>query len=298
MTMITPAPLRPGDVVAILSPASAIDPALVAGAAEALSALGFTPRVMPHSCVRSGSYAATASDRLADLRAALADPSVKAIMCSRGGYGAVHLLGHLRPSRPVWLIGFSDISALHALWYHSGIRSVHGSMARHLALFPPADPANRAMLSLLTSGCQPDYEWAAPDHAANRPGSVRGTIAGGNLAVLGGLVGTPLSLLLPDTILVIEDIAEPIYKVERILHQLRLADVLPRLRGLVVGRFTDYRPDANHSSMEEMIADVTAPYGYPVAYGAPFGHFDGNMPFLQGSEVTLTVTPGSASLRC
>ncbi|MDE7389230.1 MAG: LD-carboxypeptidase [Muribaculaceae bacterium] len=295
--MTTPAPLRPGDVVAILSPASAIDPALVAGAVDALRALGFEPRVMPHACGRAGSYSASAADRLADLRAALADPSVKAIMCSRGGYGAVHLLGQVEPPRrPVWLIGFSDISALHALWYHSGIRSVHGSMARHLALFPPSDPANRAMLSLLTTGHQPGYEWDATANAVNRPGCVRGTIVGGNLAVLGGLVGTPLSLLLPDTILVIEDIAEPIYKVERILHQLRLADVLPRLRGLVVGRFTDYRPDANHSSMEEMIADIIAPYGYPVAYGAPFGHFDGNLPFLQGADVTLTVTPGAAAI--
>jgi muramoyltetrapeptide carboxypeptidase len=98
-----------------------------------------------------------------------------------------------------------------------------------------------------------------------------------------------MNLLLPDSILVIEDIAEPIYKVQRILHQLRLSGVLSSLRGLIVGQFTEYRPDANHASMERMIAEMVAPYSYPVAMGAPIGHIDGNMPWIEGSQAELEV---------
>ncbi|MDE6119401.1 MAG: LD-carboxypeptidase [Muribaculaceae bacterium] len=290
---VVPAPLRPGDTVAILSPASAVDPLLIEGAANALARLGYRPRVMPHAAKKLGSYSAAEAERLADLRAAMADPDVKALLCSRGGYGAVHLLGQITP-RPVWLIGFSDISALHALWHTHGIASVHGSMARHLALFPPDDPANRALAEILATGRQPAYEF--DPHPLNRPGTVSGSLLGGNLAVLSGLLGTPMSLLKPDTIMVIEDIAEPIYKVERILHQLRLAGILPNLRGLIVGQFTEWEPDRNYSDMNAMIADMIAPYDYPAAFNVPFGHVDTNLPFIESSTVTLAVTPATVSL--
>lgn len=291
---IFPPKLRGGDTVAIVSPASAVDPLLIEGAANALKRMGLKVRIMPHAAGRKGSYSASADDRLHDLQAALADPQVKAILCSRGGYGAVHLLDKIEP-RPVWLIGFSDISALHALWHSRGIASIHGSMAKHLALFPASDMANRALEKILIFGEQPDYEFTS--HPLNRNGSVWGNMVGGNLAVLGGLIGTPMSLLKPDSILVIEDIAEPIYKVERILHQLRLAGVLKSLRGLIVGQFTDYKPDANHPDMETMIAEMVTGYDYPVAFNAPFGHVDGNLPFIEGQEVQLTVDSDSSCIR-
>lgn len=298
MTTIFPRPLRQGDKIAILSPASIIDPALVDGAAKAISAQGWEPVVMPHATGRHGTYSGSADDRLADLQAALADRDVRAILCSRGGYGAVHLLdrldGIIDRNDPKWLIGFSDISALHALWHRHGIASIHASMARHLALFPADDAPNTALLSLLGDGTVPTLSWA-PD-SRNRQGSVTGRLAGGNLAVLAGLIGTPYDMLRPGDILFIEDIAEPVYKVERILYQLKLSGVLPRLRGLVTGAFTQYNPDANHCSMEDMIAEMTAPYGYPVAMNAPIGHIDGNMPVVQSAEMTLTVTGTGASL--
>lgn len=273
--------------MAILSPASAVDPALIDGAVKALQSRGFNTKVMAHATGRKGTYSASAGERLDDMRSALSDPAVKAILCSRGGYGAVDMLGRLIP-KPVWLIGFSDISALHALWQSQGIMSIHGSMARHLAEFPADDPANQALFQILCHGTQPAYSFTT--HPLSRQGSVRGQMIGGNLAVLAGLISTPYDMLKPGRILVIEDIAEPIYKVERILHQLRLNGVLENLSGLLVGQFTEYRGDSNYTDMERMIADMTAPYGYPVALGAPFGHVDGNLPFVEGAEVTLNVS--------
>ena len=259
------------------------------GAAAAIAAAGFVPLIMPGAKGSCGSFSAPAADRLADLQAAVDNPAVKAIICGRGGYGAVHLLDRLRLTRPVWLAGFSDISALHALWHINGFRSIHSSMAKELTRsLCPGNEANLRLFEILRTGHMPPIQFDA--HPLNRPGTARGTLRGGNLAVLDGLVGTPFDLLtLPDTILVIEDIAEPIYKVERMLWRLKLAGVFDRLGGLVVGRFTDYRPSADWSDIYSMIASAVAGYSFPVAFNAPIGHIDANLPFVQGASVCLSV---------
>ena len=283
--------------MAIASPASAVDPALVEGAKAALEAEGFRVRVMPHACGRVGTYSALAEERLADLQGALDDPEVRAVLCARGGYGAVQLLDRLRLSEePKWIIGFSDISALHGFWLANGVHSIHGSMAKELTLRRcPGDEANKRLLQILRTGDMPAICWDA--NALNHPGEATGQLMGGNLAVLDGLCGTPYDLLRPDVILVIEDIAEPIYKVERILWRLRLSGVLPRLKGLIVGQFTEYRPDANYETMERMIADMVAPYDYPVAFNAPIGHVDANLPWVEGVEVRLRVDASGVTLQ-
>lgn len=293
--MQSPRNLTEGDVIALVSPSSAVDPALIRGAAERIKAEGFEPLVMPHAAGSSGSYAATQSERLTDLQAAIDNPAVAAIICTRGGYGAVHLLPHLDLHRAVWLAGFSDISALHALWHSRGIRSIHSSMAKELTLSRCAgDEANRRLFHILRSGEMPPVSFGP--HPANRPGEARGILRGGNLAVLDGLAATPYDLLLPDSILVVEDVAEPIYKVERMFHRLRLSGVLGRLKGLVVGRFNAYKPSADWEDMYDMLAQFAADVNGPVAFGAPFGHVDANLPFIEGRETTLRVNPEGATL--
>ena len=111
------------------------------------------------------------------------------------------------------------------------------------------------------------------------------------MAVLAELINTPYDILKPDTILFIEDVAEPIYKIERILYQLKLSGVLAKIRGLVVGQFTEYKPDANYDDMESMVRDMTAEYSYPVAFNAPIGHVDHNVPLIESAKVTLKVNP-------
>lgn len=288
-TSLTPRPLQPGDTVAIVSPASAIDPKLVEGASDTLTRWGFVPRVYPHALGSDGSYSGSATQRYTDMADAFSAPSVRAILCSRGGYGAVHLLDRLSNlnlrNDPKWLIGFSDISALHGLMHSQGIRSIHGSMARQLALGTD-NPLNMDMLAILTGGRPQAITWHA-EHFI--PGSVTAPMVGGNLAVIAALIDTPYDLIKPRTILVIEDVAEPIYKVERILYQLRLSGRLNQLAGLVVGRFTEYRPDRNHSTVEEMLQPLLASLPYPVATSAPIGHIDDNRPWVEGAETTLTI---------
>ena len=289
--IIFPSPLTKGDKIAIISPASHILPDYVDGACNAIAQLGFQPVVSTHCKGQCGGYSGTIEQRLADFLEALHNPEVKAILCSRGGYGVVHLLEYLSADdiaeNAKWLIGFSDISALHAAMVASGVASIHASMAKHLTQFGVDDEATVALFNIL-QGNLPTYQ--TPSHAFNKPGTASGTLTGGNMAVLCGLLDTDFDLLSRGDILFIEDVGEEVYKIERMLYNLRLSGVLPMIKGLIVGRFTDYRnPDGNGDSMEQMVKRMVEPYDIPVAFDFPVGHVDENMPLIEGAQVTLTV---------
>lgn len=290
--LIIPKPLRFGSRIAIISPAGIARKNNVEAAMTILEKQGWQPILMPHALDIHGSYSAPLSDRLSDIRDALLDPKTEAIICSRGGYGAVQMLEQLNildlRANAKWLVGFSDISALHALLSVHAVASIHGPMARHISANGGDNPNFKTLCRIL-SGENPAC--TLPWHPLNRTGHARAPLAGGNMAVLGGLFGTPFNAIRPGTILFIEDIAEPIYKIERQLYQLRLSGVLPRLAGLLVGHFTDYSPDRNHSSMEEMICEMVADYDYPVAFGIPAGHGSDAMPMVLGAEMDMSVMP-------
>lgn len=295
---IIPPFLRKGDKVAIVSPASAVNPDYVDGACRVLEEWGYVPVVGKHCKGKNGYYSGTLEERLADFKEALQDTSIKAVLCSRGGYGAVHLVEHL-PIEEIrnnakWLIGFSDISVLHALFNHAEIATIHASMAKHLSLFGTADERNK-LLHRILEGELPVYNISA--HEYNKAGEAVGELLGGNLAVLSGLIGTDIDILKKDKILFIEDIGEPIYKVERMLYTLRLSGVLSHLRGMIVGQFTGTsETNANGETMYSMIREMVRPYSFPVAFDFPCGHIDENVPLIEGITTRLTVTPHSTRL--
>lgn len=305
--MIWPAALQTGDTIAVISPATSVRPEYVAGAAARLREAGYNVEVMPSASGHAvGSYAASEEVRLADLLTAVANPDVKCIFCARGGYGCVHLLPHIPEAlvreNPKWIVGFSDVSALHAAWLKSGVASLHAPMAKHLTNFPPGDLATDALLGILDGSFLPDY--VVNPHPLNRYGEARGILRGGNLAVLNGLAATPWDILdvMPgeEVILFIEDVAEAIYAVERMLIRLSLSGSLGRVKGLIVGQFTEYRPDRNFNSMEEMISSLLERCGltgFPVAFGFPTGHVDYNLPLIEGARVSLKVTPEETELK-
>lgn len=305
--MVFPNNLKKGDVVAMVSPATMVKEEYVKGGADFLKKMGYVPRLMPGVLSSpDGSFASTREQRVADIRDALRDPEVKAIFCTRGGYGCVQLISEIPMdevrNNPKWIIGFSDISALHALWYKSGVASLHAPMAKHLTIEPGDDVSTAHLFRILAEGPEMDYE-AAP-HAFNRRGHAQGVLRGGNLAVLNGLASTPFDLLKveegEEVILFIEDISEAIYAVERMLTRLYLSGTLSRIKGLIVGQFTEYRPDLNHESMECMIDALLRRYGIndiPVAFNFPVGHVSRNYPMVEGANVDLDVTPECVSLK-
>lgn len=305
--IIYPPRLRHGDKVAIVSPASVVKAEYIAGAEAWLGTHGFTPVVLPYADgPASGSYASGAQERLNDLTDAMLDPEVKAILCARGGYGCVHLLPHIPlqciRENPKWIMGFSDISALHALWNAAGVASLHAPMAKHLTEASGTDPCADALLRILRDGPQTMCCHAAP-HRLNICGEAVGTLIGGNLAVLNNLAGTPYDMLgnAPrGAVIFIEDISEAIYAVERMLTRLAMSGVLQRAGGLVFGHFSDYRPDRNHPDMETMVSRLLERWGItgkPVAFGFPVGHEPDNFPLVEGARVEFRVSPDGVALK-
>lgn len=295
MKTLIPQPLKKGDRIAVLSPAGITRPQNVYRSLPYLQERGWEPYVCPNAFQRHGTFSGTPEQRYSDLEQAFLDGSTRAILCSRGGYGVVHLLERLSrlPLRddPKWVIGYSDISALHGLMASKGIASIHSPMAKHIADHEGADPYSRSLFDIL-DGNRPVYK--VESHPYNRHGEVKGTLLGGNLAVLTGLIGTPYDILRPDTVMFIEDVSEPIYKIERMMYTLRLSGVLSRLKGLIVGRFTEYSGDVDNDSMEDMIKRVVEPYSFPVAFNVPVGHVDENLPLIEGVPVKFTVGASGA----
>lgn len=297
--MIFPSPLQKGDLIAIIAPASVIRPEYVEKGRAQLEAAGFRVVVAPHVPGPSdGSYASSLQNRLEDLLAVLEDEEVKAVMCARGGYGCVQLLPYIPEEtvrrNPKWLIGYSDISALHAFWYHCGVASIHGPMLKHLSEHTIDDSYSRILLKLLTESGP--YTFHRPRGSLDRPGTGSGRLAGGNFAVLDGLSGTPFDIfdLHPgeEAVLFFEDIAEPIYKIDRMLTRLYLSGTLSTARGLIFGSFTEYQPDNNFNSPEEMISQRLIQWGIsdiPVIFGFTVGHTRENTSFVEGASATITV---------
>lgn len=301
--MIIPPLLKPGDKFAIVSPSGTVLPERVDGAVRAIKDWGFVPVEgehcrEKHTAYRVVSHSAPLEARRDDLLAALNDHQVRAILCSRGGYGAVHLLEHLDleliARDPKWLIGFSDISALHAAWHRAGVVSIHSPMAKHLTLYDRNDEINLINFNILTRGQLPTYN--VPPHPHNRCGTATATITGGNLAVLMSLLATPFNIIKPGNILFIEDVAEQVYQVQRLLYHLKLAGILPQLAALVVGQFTKHRGD-DTTAMQDMIHDMVAPYHYPVAFNFPIGHVPRNVPIVEGCTATLNVDHDMSTLQ-
>lgn len=290
-TAILPPTLHQGDKVVIVSPSGKIDKLFIKGAQKRLQSWGLKVILGKHVCSSSGRYAGSIKQRLEDFQTAMDDKEVKAILCSRGGYGAIHLVSKLDFSRlrehPKWMIGFSDITALHNLFQHNGVASLHAPMARHLTVEAEDDPCALHLKNILF-GNLPTY--TARKHPLNHQGSTHGTLRGGNMAVFYGLRGTPYDLPAEGTILFIEDISERPHAIERMMYNLKLGGVLERLSGLIIGQFTEYEEDRSlGKELYRALADLVKEYEYPICFNFPVGHVTNNLPLIEGAEVTFTV---------
>ena len=249
-SLIFPPFLQEGDRAIILSPSSKIDKSFLKGACKRLKFWGLEVVFAKHAGSSNGTYAGSIRQRLEDLQEAMDDEEAKVIFCSRGGYGAVHLVGKLDFTKfrqhPKWLVGFSDITALHNLFQQNGFASLHAPMARHLTVEPENDFCTLALKDMLfgrSFGGIRTFSYVCPRHKLNRKGEAKGVLRGGNLSVFYGLRGTPYDIPAEGTILFIEDVGERPHAVERMMYNLKLGGVLDKLSGLIIGQFTAYRED-------------------------------------------------------
>lgn len=284
--------------IRIISPSGAIDPTYIDSATRRLRTWGFAVSEGRHARGHYGRFAGTDEERLEDLNEALQDERVDFILCSRGGYGMQRIIDRVHLiTKPI--IGFSDITALHQLSAISGQPSLHGIMCKHIATLPEESEPMVALRQLL-NGEGRTYTWA--HHPLNRIGEAYAPIVGGNLSVLYGLQGTPWGLQqsafrIQFPILLIEDIGERHYHIDRMIRNLRLSGVLAHLSGLIVGQFSDCEDDAlMGETVYETIKEAVADYDYPVVFNAPIGHVEHNVPLWLHSPVRLEVNPSAAQV--
>ena len=303
--IIMPAALKPGDKIAIISPASKPDDNNPEKAATTLRAWGFVPVIGPHALSKCHTYAGTIEERCADLQWALQDTTIKAIVCTRGGYGASMLLGPMDKKvfgqHPKWIVGYSDITALHSAMVCSGVMSLHANMGGALGTRGPNDPIN-LMLRDVLMGTLPNYN--VPAHPLNQMGTASGIIIGGNMAVFSNIGGSREwdfldreNISSRNIILFFEDVSESLPRVNSMLQQLRLKGVLDHVKGIIVGRFTEYEPRDGYTDMNVMLSETLNKYNIPVCYDFPASHDESwNYPMIEGCPATLTVTPEGVTL--
>lgn len=235
---------------------------------------------------RQGYLAGGDARRARELRDAIADPDAAAILCARGGYGATRLLAQLDPEEvarnPKWLIGFSDVTALHALWARAGIASWHASMV--LALGRADDEERRAWVRAL-EGELPTLEGL---ESIGRGGEARGPLIGGNLAVLTALLGTPHAPPIDGAVLLLEDVGERPYRVDRMLTSLRLAGWFERVAAVVVGEFVQCHEGEEGVTVEDVLRERLGDLEVPVLLGVPSGHGERNVALPLGRVASVS----------
>ena len=285
--------------IRIISPSGAIDPAYIDRSAARLRSWGHEVSEGIHARGRWGRFAGTDEERLEDIQDAMQDPSVDAILCSRGGYGLQRIIDRV-PNITKPVIGFSDITALHQLSTIHCQLSIHAVMCKHIATLPE-DSEPLVALRRVLEGKSVEYHIAP--HPLNRYGEATAPVIGGNLSVLYGLQGTPYSLQQSAIssqapILLIEDVGERHYHIDRMIRNLKMSGVLGHLGGLIVGQFSECEDDPSmNCTVYETIKEAVAEYDYPVLFNAPFGHVEHNLPIWLGKEAQLSVTAEGSVLR-
>jgi muramoyltetrapeptide carboxypeptidase len=306
--LLRPPPLAPGARVALVSPAGPLrGEADLERAVRNARAFGWEPTIGVHALARRGYFAGSDAQRLADLNEALADGAVDGVWCVRGGYGAMRLLPGVDYDalrrRPKPIVGYSDVTALHAAAGRvAGLVSYHGPTAR-----AELTPFSRDSLARAVGGGGDDPCGAALDAPRRddapaprtlRGGRARGVLAGGNLALVAALTGTPYAPRLDEAILVLEDVNEAVYRVDRMLRQLLLAGALAGVRGIAFGRCTacPEESDDGARTLAEVVAEIADALAVPCALHLPVGHIDdqwtvplGAVAELDADALTLTV---------
>jgi muramoyltetrapeptide carboxypeptidase len=268
--IIRPQVLNRGDTIGIVAPAGSFKKSPFDVGIKLINEMGFNTRIDPGVYAREQYLAGDDAHRAARFNAMMADDGVQAVMCARGGYGAMRILDQLDyeaiARRPKPIIGFSDITALHqVIQLKTGLVTFHGPMVTTLAKL--TGQGRQSWWDALTG--KRDFSTLFSDLRVLKPGSAEGRLVGGNLATLCHLVGTPFGADYAGVILMIEDVGEAPYRVDRMLTQMKLAGVLKGIAGLVVGRFEDC---GRFDEIDEIVLERFSDMDIPILSGAPFGH--------------------------
>jgi muramoyltetrapeptide carboxypeptidase len=289
--------LRAGSRVAVVAPAGPV-PRDAFDAGAAILGARYTLVHDERIFARQGYLAGDDDARAAELSRALADPTIAGVFCARGGYGLMRILARLDAAAfaraPKLVVGFSDVTALHAWAARAGVVSLHGPVVTQLAKLPAEDAASLFALAEATSPAPPLTGLRALAGAASSGAAVEGPLVGGNLEVLSRLVGTPWALGLDGAVLFLEEIGERPYRIDRQLTQLELSGALDGLAGVVIGDFVGCaEKDGSAPDAETVLVERLGRRGIPVVAGAPIGHGSRNRAIPHGARVRLDPAAGT-----
>ncbi|MDH7447483.1 S66 peptidase family protein [Aquimarina sp. 2201CG14-23] len=286
--MLTPVFVKKGDRIAIVSTARKIVKKEIDEAIKILEQWGLVPVIGATIGLEKNQFAGTDEERRLDFQNMLDDEMIKAIWCARGGYGTVRIIDQLDFSnfkkQPKWIIGYSDITVLHAHIHNFNIATIHAAMP--VDIHKGTKDAIQSLRGILFGKTM---SYTIPVSKENRQGNCKGKLIGGNLSILYSLCGSVSSLDTKGKILCIEDLDEYLYHIDRILQNLKRNEYFNDLSGLIVGGMTKMH-DNNipfGKNAKEIILDVVKEYDFPVVFDFPMGHIEDNRALIMGTEVSI-----------
>lgn len=305
--LVIPPKLKPGDRIGITSPAGYILLEEIRPALEQLRAWGLEPVIGTSIGKRDYTFGGTDEERVADMQQMLDDPTLKAILCARGGYGMVRIIDKLHFEKfrihPKWVIGFSDITVMHSHINRSlGVASIHSKMCNS---FPEdwikAEPIQvETILSIRDALMGTKMSYSAVWNERNRFGKAEGPLVGGNLKTLESLAGSASDLRTAGKILFVEDTGEYLYSIDRMFWNLKRSGKLDKLAGLIIGGFkikVDDPGDDFGKTLQDIVLEKTRKYTYPICFDFPVGHQKNNFALKCGVRHQLLVADNGTTLK-
>ena len=297
--MKIPPYLQPGDTIGIVCPAGFMPAERAKSCIQTLKKWGY--KVVKGKTLGGKSknyFSGTDEERLNDLQSFIDDPSIKAILCGRGGYGTTRILDGINwkafKKNPKWIIGFSDITVLHGYMHEQlGVCSIHGPMAGAFN-----DGENRFTFSLKDTLEGKPIHYSATTHPLNHNGKTKAAVIGGNLCLMAHCIGSNAEYDTDGKILFIEDIGEQLYNIDRMMLQLKRAGKLKKLKGLIVGGFSDNKDTERTfgKTAYDIIAEAVQEYTYPKCFGFPISHEKENVAIAIGQTYALEINDDAVSL--
>ena len=298
--MIQPPNIQPGDTIGLVCPAGSIPIEKVQNCIQTLEKWGYRVQLGKTVGSKKDCFSATDMERMQDVQAMLDDENIKAIICARGGYGMSRIIGALNFSKfnthPKWVVGFSDITVLHGYMHEQlKISSIHGPMA---GAFNVDEGESRYTLSLKDTLEGKPVVYLSKAHELNKQGTVKAEMIGGNLCLLAHGIGTNAQIDTKGKILFIEDIGEQLYNIDRMMLQLKRAGMLKKLKGLVVGGFTDNKDTERTfgKTAYQIIYEAVEEYKYPRCFGFPISHEKENVAIQIGAKYKLIIDETQVTL--
>jgi muramoyltetrapeptide carboxypeptidase len=295
--MRQPAYLKKGDAIAIIATARKVSKEDIQPGVAFFESYGLSVVLGKNLFESHHQYAGTDDQRTEDLQWALNNKTLKAIIIARGGYGTVRLINDLNftefKTHPKWLVGYSDVTALHNTLHNLGVATLHATMPLN---FSKNLEATNSMIDALFGKVN---EITSTATNLNKLGVAKAPMIGGNLSLIYSLASTPFDIDTNGKILFIEDLDEQLYHIDRMMMQLKLSGKLKGLKGLIVGGMTDMKDNVIPfgKTAEQIILDAVKDYDFPVCFNFPAGHLDKNLAIYLGKEAELTITNQKITLK-